>query len=173
MFARLLLAFFCFAPVVAAAQDSDNDGISDSLEATLGMRPRHVDVFELIHDDTSKDQGDESIGSEIDLADDFTRIGFCPAARNRYVWKIEFAKPWQARSGVATILYVDADNNRTTGRRDKPFAQGVDMMLRPGGAQMFQWPARVVATFASDGNVLYLVADIDLHQENGKSAYRC
>lgn len=166
------LLLLSLTPALAQPQDLDGDGLSDAMEVTLGMDADHADVFELIHDDKSKDEGDTNIGREIETAGDFTKLWFCAAARDRYVWKIEFTKPWVEVSGAATILYVDADKNRDTGRRDKEFARGVDMMLRPNGAHMIEWPARVRATSASEGNVLYLVADIKLNQEEGKSVYR-
>ncbi|MBM4048279.1 MAG: hypothetical protein FJ279_24510, partial [Planctomycetes bacterium] len=169
----LLVPVLCLIPFLAAAQDSDNDGLSDALEAQLGMDPRHADAFELLCDDKSKAEGDKSIGRGLETAGDFTKLWFCVAAKDRYVWKIEFTQPWQRRSDVATILYVDADNHRDTGRKDKEFARGVDMMLRPDGAQMIEWPALVKTTSAAEGNVLYLVADIKLNQQDGKSVYRC
>ncbi len=174
---RLAALALCIAHIgyfgPAFAQDTDNDGVSDALEAKLGMDPQHPDVFELLHDDKSKEDGDKTIGPALDTAGDFTRIWFCAAAKDRYVWKIEFAKPWAPRGDVATILYVDADNNLETGRKDKSFARGVDMMLRPDGATMFEWPARVRSTSAHEGNILYLAADIALNQDKGKSSYRC
>ncbi len=169
----LALLMLCLLPAGAMAQDADGDGLTDALEAGLGMDPRLADRFDLIHDDKAKADGDKSLGSALDLAGDFTRIWFCPAAKDRYVWKIEFAAPWVSRSDVATILYVDADNDRATGRHDSAWAQGVDVMLRPDGATLYGWAGAVKTTSAVEGGALYLVADIALAQKEGKSSYRC
>ncbi len=157
------------------AADTDGDGIPDGVEAKLGMDPAFKDALRLIHDDGAKGVTDGDCGNELVPGGDFTRIYFCPVARMRYLWKIEFAAEltWPPASYDALILYVDADNNRDTGRRDKEWARGTDMMLRPvQGAQMFEWPGVVKAASCADGNALYMVADIGLNQKGGQSAYR-
>ncbi len=163
------------APALGQAADTDGDTIPDAVEAKLGMDPTFKHELELIYEDGAQDAGDESFGKELVPYGDFTRISFCPVARMRYLWKIEFAAevPWPPASYDAIILYVDADNDRDTGRRDKEWAYGTDMMLRPvRGAQMYAWPGQVLATGCADGNSLYMVADIALNQEGGQSVYR-
>ncbi|MFQ5811084.1 MAG: hypothetical protein ACE5JM_15810, partial [Armatimonadota bacterium] len=162
-------------PAIGQVGDADGDGIPDAVEAKLGMDPAFRDTLELLYDDGAKGATDRDCGDELAPYGDFTRIYFCPVARMRYLWKIEFAAdvPWPMASHDAIILYVDADNDRETGRRDKEWARGTDMMLRPvQGAQMFEWPGTAKAASCADGNALYIVADIGLNQAGGQSAYR-
>jgi hypothetical protein len=161
-------------PVLGQGPDTDADGIPDAVEARLGMDAALKDTLEVLYDDGAKGGTDRDCGAELVPHGDFTRISFCRVARMRYLWRIEFAAdvPWPMASHDAIILYVDADNDPDTGRRDKEWARGCDMMLRPGGVEMHGWPGAVKSASCADGKALYMVADIALHQQAGQSLYR-
>lgn len=173
----VLLAFLlltAFLPL--AAQDKDNDGIPDEVEMRLGMDPETSDELVLICDDKSTAEGDKTIGPKQDKAFDVTKIYFGSAAEDRYVWRLDFAQPPVLSQDIALILYLDADNNPETGRKDSAWAKGVDVMLRPGSLSTFEYDTHAEpkpwTTYVVDGNHLYMVADLRLHQEGGKSVYR-
>ena len=167
-----LILAACFLASYTLAQETIVPDLSPEMREALGLDPDIPYTFELLHDDKSKAEGDTSIGRELETAGDFTKTWFCAAARNRYVWRIDFAAPWVQRSDVATILYLDADNDRDTGRKDSEWARGIDVMIRPDGASTFEWPAVLRAASASEGHSLYLAADITLNQEEGQSVFR-
>lgn len=162
----------CFFASCALAQETITPDLSPEIREALGLEPDLPYTFELLHDDKSKDEGDTTIGRELETAGDFTKIWFCAAARNRYVWRVDFAAPWEKRGDVATILYLDADNDRDTGRKDSEWARGIDVMIRPDGASTFEWHAILRTASAAEGHSLYLAADITLNQEEGQSVFR-
>lgn len=167
----IILVAVCLASC-ALAQETLTPDLSPEIREALGLEADLPYTFELLHDDKSKDEGDTSIGRELETAGDFTKIWFCAAARNRYVWRIDFAAPWEKRSDVATILYLDADNDHDTGRKDSEWARGIDVMIRPDGASTFEWHAILRTASAAEGHSLYLAADITLNQEDGQSVFR-
>lgn len=155
------------------AADADGDGIPDHVEARIGTDPGHPETFEVIHGDGVRGEGDKSVGKQLVPHGDFTRISFCPVARRRFVWKIDFAAPFPSPAPAhdVTILYLDVDNNPDTGRPDA--GPGCDLMLRPGkGTRLIGWEGEARTTGCFDGTSLYLVADIALNQEDGQSVYR-
>ena len=176
-----LLAVAAAVSGLAAApgwvQDADGDGMADGIEQVLGCDPQVADQFELILDDKSRADGDEGLPADNYSAErDITQVRVAPAGGNRFVWRVDFAADY-ARENSILILYLDADNDDTTGRKDN---RGVDyMMWAVSGSARCSFideggeyhPYRMPA-IAYDGPRLYVSNDLDLHQEGGKSVYR-
>ena len=119
-----LLLVLCFS---AAAQDSDKDGIPDAVETALGSDPDRAEEFQLILDDKSKADGDKTLGSKFKAAPDVTQAALANVARDRWLLRIEFSKPY-VRVPNTFILYLDVDGDLTTGRQDKAANRGTDLM---------------------------------------------
>ena len=174
--AVLVLAVACCAVAqdeAGQALDRDGDSIPDTVEVRLGLDPAHREALELIHEDGLAGAGDKTCGRELQPYGDFTAISFCPVARRRYLWKIDFAAdlPWPAPSYDVVILYLDADNNPETGRPDA--GPGTDAMVQPvSGTRLIDWDRPVATTGYAHGRSLYLVADMDLNQSDGESVFR-
>jgi len=111
--------------------DADGDGIPDAVERVLGMDPALPDALHLVHDDLSAAEGD-ALSSRWREARDVTKHYFGNVAQDRWVWRIDFAEPLNV-TGALVMLYVDADNDETTGRQDG--ARGTDVrFICDGGA---------------------------------------
>ncbi|NOZ22658.1 MAG: hypothetical protein GXP25_16395 [Planctomycetes bacterium] len=172
---RLLLlgmvVSFAAAPL-GRAQDTDGDGIPNTIEQDLGTNPDYAEKLDLVYDDKAKDEGDKSISKDNYLpSHDITKVYFGNIAGNRFMWRIEFLKPID-KDQLSFIIYLDADNNPKNGRKDMP---GVDFMFHttstsvfaPDGSRTSDGKTRVWI----DGNRLTFVRDVDLHQEGGKSVF--
>lgn len=157
--------------------DSDKDGIPDGAEERLGTDPNAPEKLDVIFD-LAKASDAEARKKKLAAAPERTisQILFGNVAADRFLWCVEFGADYpQANSNF--ILYLDADNNAKTGRKDMP---GVDFMLSAGegnaGMTAFAptgenvtGPANRIAIV---GKRLYLCADLPLHQEKGRSVYR-
>lgn len=166
------LALVALIVVPARAQDTDGDTIPDAIEAQIGTDPAFAEPLELLYEDGTGD-ADTSKGAELIPEGDFTRIWFAPVARRRYLWKIDLAAepPWPHPSHDVRILYVDADSDRTTGRPDS--GPGCDIMFYSDRHDnLIGWTRPLKSVKASDGTSIYIVADVDLNQENGQSVFR-
>ncbi len=167
-----VIAILMLSAAAVAAQDTDGDTISDEIERQLALDPAFPEPLELIFEDGTGDE-DTNRGAELVPQGDFTRIWFAPVARGRYLWKIDLAgeTAWPHPSYECRILYVDADNDETTGRPDA--GPGCDIMFYPDREdRLIGWPRPVRSAATSDGRSIYLVADVDLLQEGGQSVYR-
>ncbi len=164
------IAMFAALPVLG--QDTDGDTIPDAIEVEIATDPAFAEPLELLWEDGTGD-ADARKGAELIPAGDYTNIWFAPVARGRYVWKIDLAAEteWPYPSHDVRILYVDADNDETTGRPDA--GPGCDIMFYPDREdRMIGWTRPMKSVAASDGKSIYLVADVDLNQEDGKSVFR-
>ena len=168
----MLLCLAFLAPV--RGQDMDGDGIGDDDERVLGMDPAFAEPFELLCDDGVKGAGDSSVRPDLLPCRDFTKVFFAPVARGRYAWRVDFVEPFVPGDDTVFILYMDIDNNPETGRQDKAFARGVDVMFRPTDLQLIGFTAGTRPGWSSliRGTSMFLVADLDLNQKNGRSRYR-
>lgn len=172
-----LIACILFAIVASPllAQDRDGDGTRDEIEFALGMDVDQPEQLVLIHDDKSAAEGDP-LPSAHKLAPDVTKVYFAGVAADRYVWRLDFAEDY-APQGTVLILYLDADNDLTTGRQDG--ARGVDMMLTCVNG-LFSPSIRNDAVALADrrlrgvidGRSVYMSIDMRLKQTGGKSDYK-
>ena len=162
--AVLLLSRFC------AGQDADNDGMSDEAEALLGTDPAASEVFMTVWERPPKP------GQTLaDPGRTMRGVAVANAGGNRFVWRVQFVEPFPGENCLLQ-LYLDADNDRSTGRTD----HGCEFMLRylsgasgviafaPGGATRL---APIPRT-AVDGGHAYFCYDVDLAQHEGASRFR-
>ncbi len=179
---RAILALMMLALLTTAASaqqalprpDSDGDTIPDAIEQQLATDPNFAEPLELLFEDGTG-EADTSLGTECLPYGDFARIWFAPVARGRFLWKIDLAEPteWPPLNHDVRLLYVDADNDRTTGRPDS--GPGCDIMFYIDPARenrLIDWAYPVGSATASDGSSVYICADVDLNQVDGKSVFR-
>ena len=155
----------------AQLADSDGDGIPDEVELRLGCDPKRADAFTRVFDDKSKADGDQHVGSELEVAHDLTAVALASVGRRRWVWRLDFTEPWTERGDVALIIYIDADNDPDTGRT-KAGVRGTDLMLRPEGVHQFGVRAGVRSVSAAHAKALYLTLDGELNVADGQAACR-
>lgn len=158
----LLAALAAFAQDV----DSDGDGIPDVAESVLGLDPATPDVLPRVHDDRSAAQGDR-LAAAWRRAPDLTAFSFANVAQDRWVWRMDTADRLDL-TGVRVMLYIDADNDIRTGRRDG--APGTDVrLICEGGAfsTAVSNPAVLARDRALRGYVddhsLYFSMDLQIH----------
>lgn len=171
-------------PAIAAVEpepfdtaDSDGDGIPNGAEERLGTAPATAEQLEVIWDAaTASDASKRAARRAKSPERSVQRVSFGNVAGDRFLWCVEFAADYATDNSVF-ILYLDADNTPTTGRKDMP---GVDYMLNvtaggagisgisPAGQYSPGPPLRVYRA----GKQLYLCADLPLHQDAGQSVYR-
>jgi hypothetical protein len=155
------------------AQDRDADGLPDSVEQKLATDPNRADELAVIAEDTT---GEGAEREQYAPGYDITRVLFGNAGRDRYVWCIEFAEDFIADNAIV-ILYLDADGDPTTGRRQG--VEGTDYQLSfSGGGSCSEYTPDgqsgpgPLPRFAADGKRLYCTFDVKLKQDAGRSAYR-
>ncbi|MFW6156663.1 MAG: hypothetical protein ACOC7J_05035, partial [Armatimonadota bacterium] len=103
------------------------------------------------------------------------RIWHLPLAQGRSAFRFQFPRPY-VEENTTFHLYVDADVDENTGRKDH--REGVDFMFTVSGgrASLRAFDAEGNATSASPrmvlaGDMLYLSADMPLTQEEGASVF--
>lgn len=103
------------------------------------------------------------------------RITMANDGGNRFVWRLDFLAPYPAKNS-GLILYLDADNNPSTGRS----GHGCEFMLhcREGapGVTAFtpdgkNCPAPLPRVAVTNGS-LFISYDVDLAQRDGASQFR-
>jgi len=166
-----------FSTEATGTADRDGDGLADTLEERLGTDPAFAESFEPIFDSAT---GPDAEARRRKLAAmperTMARAACASVGAGRFAWCIEFGADYPvANSGF--ILYLDADNDPKTGRRDLP---GVDYMLgvSDGNGSMTAFAPNgdgvtgPAVRCASVGPRLYISSDVPLRQENGRSVYR-
>jgi hypothetical protein len=170
-------AIVAVEPEAFDAADSDGDGISNGAEQRLGTDPQVAERLDVLWDaarapDVARRSQRRAKSPERSL----TRLSFGNVAGDRFLWCAEFAADYPSDNSVF-ILYLDADNDATTGRKDMP---GCDYMLSmsSGGAGISaiaptgEYSSGPPLRAYLDGKRLYLCADLPLHQDAGQSVYR-
>jgi len=173
----VLLALAALLPQPClCARDSDGDGMSDALEETLGSDPNFKDTFQLIYQDGTPETGDKNfVKQNYEAKHDLVNVYLASVGGDRFVWKIEFAAPFDHAKSCLHI-YLDSDANPDTGRE----GYGVEYMLTaigggfhaskflPDGTRVDDSPP----AGAVEGNFLYMSKSVPLKQENGRSKFR-
>ncbi|NUQ00362.1 MAG: hypothetical protein HUU35_10975, partial [Armatimonadetes bacterium] len=161
----LLALALCLLPAVA--QDLDGDGLTAAQEEALGADPRVADEFVSLLTDKA--------GDSPDPRRDVLQVEQASVGGNRYVWRVTFAEEFDPNTILH--LYFDADGDLKSGRQN---STGTEYMLTHAsrqarttvyaadGGSLPSVPARLVI----DGKRLYLGAEFDLKQVDGRSRYR-
>ncbi len=175
----MLTAVLIVLIAMSAAQgDLDGDGIPDGIEKRLGTDPHRPEPMILVLKDGRGDR-DGTISSEHKLAPDITEVWFTHVGGNRYLFKIGFADVYVGKGNVFH-LYVDADDDPSTGRRDKESVKGTDIMysfvngkpspriINPGVRLSPEIPVRQII----HGNAIYVCDDLKLNTVEGQTRFR-
>ena len=150
-----------------AAQDTDRDGLPDTVETRLGTDPDFAEPLTILGTFPAKAPKNPEL--------DIVRVGFGNVAKDRWLWAIRFAQPYRFDNSTL-IVYLDADNDAATGRKD----MGCEVMIshdrgRPGvtgfAADGAYQPAPLPRVALVDG-VLYLCHDGSIEQEGEHSVFR-
>ncbi len=167
----LLAVLIAGCALAAWAADTDGDGLPDDVEAALGSDISTPDRMTPVYEDGAKGEGDETVGADLEVAHDLLAVHFASLARGRTLWRLQFTEPWVVRGDVALIIYIDADNDKETGRQGGGH-RGTDVMLRPRSASNHGLPATVLQASAAHGDSLYLTLDAPVNVEDGEVAMR-
>lgn len=154
----------------ALPQDTDQDGIPDSVEEILGTRPQEPERFSTIFKR-------EELRNPKNPARCIMTVEIANAGGNRLTWRIGFAGKYPEKNSNL-ILYLDSDNDIKTGR--EPGKHGCELMLflRNGRSGITAFNAdgsRRSASYprvAIVGRHAYYSYDVDLKQERGVSLFR-
>ncbi|RKY05332.1 hypothetical protein DRP77_01265, partial [Candidatus Poribacteria bacterium] len=172
------MALMTLIAAFAAQADLDGDGMPDGMEKQLGTDPRRPEPLILVLEDGRGDR-DETIGSGHKLAPDITKVWFAHVGGHRFLFKVEFASVYVGRGNVFH-LYVDLDDDPSTGRRDKEFARGTDIMysfvngrpspriINPRVRLSPEIPVRQVI----HGNAIYVCDDLKPRAVDGRTRFR-
>ncbi|MFP4250166.1 MAG: hypothetical protein ACLFU7_10940 [Armatimonadota bacterium] len=155
--------------------DADGDGIPDEIEQILGMPDEAPNEMHLIAEDGTVAGGDEE--DTFDRANDVARVYFGNAAGDRWVWRIDFAEKFDT-AGTLVILYLDCDNDITTGRQDGNYGTDIMLVWNRGTLNPSIHNPDVLSDNRDlrgfiDGNSLYFSMDLKLnHNREGNTEYR-
>ena len=170
----LIFQIVALAAAPLAAQDTDDDGISDEVETLLLTDLNFAEEFEAVAEHPAGEVGPDG-GPLVEPRYDIETVWLANVAEGRWLWAIEFAEDYKFDNTVL-IFYLDTDNNPDTGRE----GMGCEIAYRqitgrpgvigyaPDGQRQDAAPARI----AIENGVLYICADVDLHEENDRSHFR-
>ena len=169
--ALMALAWLAGGTTAWAAADADRDGIPDLAERRLGsLRDRAEAFTPVLTVATEAAKGGHPR---------MVRLAAAHVAEDRFLWRLDLTEPVDT-GALTLILYLDADDDKTTGRRDKPEVVGTDVMCgltrgQPSvsdhstrGGVHSRSSARVVAV----GKALFVCVDVALKAEAGHAAGR-
>ncbi len=167
--ATIALMALLIAPY-AVALDTDGDGMSDALEETLGTDPAFAEILTKVGESPAYEPTEKRAARY-----DVREVHFASVAQGRWLWRIDFAVPYSYDNTII-ILYVDADNDRATGRS----GMGCETTYghhRGRSTQMFYLPEDrrpefPIARVATDDRSFYICADLPLKQEDGRTRFR-
>jgi len=145
--------------------------MSDALEKKLATDPDFAEKLEVIAEHP-RYKPTPKRPARYDIA----RVRFGNVAKGRWLWVIEFGEPYTF-DNASTILYVDTDNDKATGRprmgcevmyaqnRGRPWITGYSA----NGERSSSYPAHRVGL---ENGVLHICADIEINQEGSRSKFR-
>ena len=169
--AAYILALSTAFLLPAAAQDADGDGLPDAAEEQLGTDPNFAEQLDLIAEDPA---GESKEADNYHPGLDITALYFGNIAEDRHLFRVDFLEDYHAQNSTF-ILYVNADNDPKTGRKDEGAMGGTDYMVRPDGIAIIDaegsYTYGLSCSTVVDGK-LYLCADLPLNQVDGKSVFR-
>jgi hypothetical protein len=167
-FILCLLTLSISAPAIA--QDADGDTIPHALEELLGTNPDAAETLRPL---------EISIGGNGPTAPKITDVYAAHVAGDRYIFKIVFDEDYPDDNTVFH-LYVDADDDLTTGRQDSEAHRGTDIMYsfvdRRNDPRIMNPEVRVSAAIpvrgVVEGNAIYVCDDVRLNTEDGQARFR-
>ena len=171
MIAPLLFTAAALLGVCVFAKGADADALPAEAAVALGCHPGQVPEFATIW---QRPESDAAKAPE-EPSRTVRRVAVANAGGNRYLWRVDFLAPYAAGNS-SLLLYLDADDNAATGRKD----HGCEFMLHCREAT----PG--VTAFTSDGKTLpapsprvvvaagsaFVGYDVDLAQRDGGSRFR-
>ncbi|MBT7166653.1 MAG: hypothetical protein HN904_27975, partial [Victivallales bacterium] len=143
--------------------DDDGDGLSNRVERDFCTDPKTADVFVPViksglHREARRAEASYVAGMDI------LEVAACHVAEDRYLFRATFAGP-PSMVTTTNILYLDLDNDRTTGRQmgARSGITGTDIMLgfTAGRASLSLHGADAAA--CGDGQLRYAVKANSLH----------
>jgi len=169
-----VLTVLFLAQAASAADDVDGDGISAANEEILGTDPASSEPLQLVLDDGLEPE-DRRRQPGYDPTKDVLSVEFCHVGEDRYLWRVTLAAPPRPDDTVLH-LYVDADADASTGRKEAPTApnagteymltmaagQGRSTLYDPDGKSSSGPPI----TYAVEGDALVISADVPLGRDD-------
>ncbi len=157
--------------------DRDGDGLPDAVEIELGTPRDHAEPSVILWRGQPRKLAPGADPEQV--APRPVDVRFWHVGGDRYAWQVRFDRHF---SDVRTVfhMYMDLDNDRSTGRQDSEWARGVDVMytflnariaprfLTPSLRVHPDWPVRGMII----GDTLWLSDDVRIRTEHGKTRFR-
>ena len=162
----LLLVLLAVAPIVRA-QDRDGDGLTDAQEKTLGADPGCPDRFSVLVKDAQQRESRRR-SPRYDATKDVVKLEFCHVGGNRYLWRVTLAAPPRLKDTVLH-LYIDADSDKTTGRKGRGTEYMVSVVRGSGRTGEYspdgERGSGLAPSFVTAGNAVVVSADLNLGRD--------
>lgn len=150
--------------------DDDGDGLTNRVERDFATDPKTADVFVPVITAAPLPKNRRAETSYV-AGMDILEVGACHVAEDRYLFRATFAGPPPV-DAMTSILYLDVDNDRTTGRKmgERSHITGCDVMLGFSAGKASLGLHEVQAAACGDGkarcavsgNHLYFCADLPI-----------
>lgn len=158
-------------------RDNDGDGITNSHEKLLGSDPNVKDVFTIIVKEQTEDKKTKENQFYLPGVD-VEELAIASVAEDRFIFRLTFADLPPIPKMVGH-LYIDSDNNSATGRTNKGFIQGTDIMvsLSSGVPYMNLYGVDAEACggkkirWTANGKSLYYSVDLPLLADNSNAIF--
>ena len=169
MFSRLVALVVIMLVVApnARSQDKDADGLTDEQEKVLGSHVDKPEQFKLIAENPVRPEKNRR--PTYDGSKDLVKVEFCHVGEDRYLWRVTMAEAPNLKDTVLH-LYLDADSDKTTGRKDR----GNEYMASVvgGKGQCLQYaPDGKLSTgpkvvYVVQGNAVIMSSDVKLGRDD-------